>query len=207
MVFVGDCGHQFHCVDAETGKPYWTEDVKGEVWGSALVADGRVYLGTRRGDLWTFAASKDKKVLATVHLGDPISWNSGCGQRHALHCDALSALRLAGRQVKSEIRHGSNQGNTSAGRNPVGNALCGVPLAPERHGGRSLQCYHDGKQIEPCPKFPIKRAWPLTRRELFVTLPALAAHFTNNEVLIGLRVRMTRRSVFAGHVLPRLGKS
>ena len=47
MVFVGDCGHQFHCIDAETGKPYWTEDVKGEVWGSALVADGRVYLGTR----------------------------------------------------------------------------------------------------------------------------------------------------------------
>ena len=73
MVFVGDCGHQFHCVDADTGKPYWTQDVKGDVWGSALVADGRVYLGTRRGDLWTFAASKDKKVLATVHLGDPIS--------------------------------------------------------------------------------------------------------------------------------------
>ena len=73
MVFVGDCGHQFHCIDAKTGKPYWTEDVKGDVWGSALVADGRVYLGTRRGDLWTFAASKDKKVLATAHLGDPIS--------------------------------------------------------------------------------------------------------------------------------------
>ena len=73
MVFVGDCGHQFHCVDAETGKPYWTQDVKGDVWGSALVADGRVYLGTRRGDLWIFAASKEKKVLATVHLGDPIS--------------------------------------------------------------------------------------------------------------------------------------
>ena len=32
----------------------------------------------------------------------------------------------------------------------VGNALRGVPLAPERHGGRSLQCYPNGKQIEPC---------------------------------------------------------
>ena len=66
MVFVGDCGHQFHCVDAETGKPYWTQDVKGDVWGSALVADGRVYVGTRKGDLWTFAASKEKSVLATA---------------------------------------------------------------------------------------------------------------------------------------------
>ena len=46
--------------------------------------------------------------------------------------------------------HGSNQGNTSAGRNPVGNALRGVPLGPERHGGRSLQCYPGGRQIEPC---------------------------------------------------------
>lgn len=73
MVFVGDCGHQFHCVDAETGKPYWTHGVKGDVWGSALVADGRVYVGTRQGDLWTFRASKQKKVLATVNLGDPIS--------------------------------------------------------------------------------------------------------------------------------------
>jgi hypothetical protein len=99
MVFVGDCGHQFHCVDAETGKPYWTQDVKGDVWGSALVADGRVYLGTRRGDLWTFAASKDKKVLATVHLGDPISSTPVAAQRNALHRDAHSALRHAGRYI------------------------------------------------------------------------------------------------------------
>ena len=71
--------------------------------------------------------------------------------------------------------HGSNHGNTSAGRNSVGNALRGVPLAPERHRGRSLQRYlgvkqhaahvvhperhrgrslqryPSGRQIEPCP--------------------------------------------------------
>jgi outer membrane protein assembly factor BamB len=51
-------------VDAETGKPYWTHETKGEIWASTLVADGKVYIGTRRGDFWILAASKDKKVIA-----------------------------------------------------------------------------------------------------------------------------------------------
>ena len=49
------------------------------------------------------------------------------------------------------FRHGSNRGNTPAGGNSVGNALRGVPLALERHGGRSLQCYPNGPQIASCP--------------------------------------------------------
>ena len=57
------------------------------------------------------------------------------------------------RKLTFGVWHGSNQGNTSAGRNSVGNALRGVPLAPERHGGRSLQCYPNGGQIEPCLEF------------------------------------------------------
>ena len=63
----------FHCVDAQTGKPHWTHDVNGEVWASPLVADGKVYLGTRSGSFYTFAASKDKKVLNNHQLGRPIS--------------------------------------------------------------------------------------------------------------------------------------
>ena len=73
MVFIADCGRAFHCVDAETGKPYWTEEIKGDAWASPLVADGKVYLGTRSGNFYVFAASKKKKVLASVELGNPIS--------------------------------------------------------------------------------------------------------------------------------------
>ena len=73
LAFVGDCGRTVHCVDAETGKPYWTHDVRGPVWGSTLVADGKVYVVTRRGELWTFTASKDKQVLGTVRLGSTVS--------------------------------------------------------------------------------------------------------------------------------------
>jgi outer membrane protein assembly factor BamB len=73
LVFIADCGPLFHCVDAETGQPCWTHEIKGEAWASALVADDKVYLGTRGGTFYVFAASKEKKVLSMIDLGRPIS--------------------------------------------------------------------------------------------------------------------------------------
>ena len=73
LVFIADCGRTFHCVDAETGKPYWTTEIKGEVWASPLVADGKVYLGTRSGDFYVFAASTEKRLIRAIECGDPIS--------------------------------------------------------------------------------------------------------------------------------------
>lgn len=73
LVFVADCGHKVHCVDADTGREYWTHETKGEFWASTLVADGKVYVGTRRGEFLVFAASKEKKLLSEVDLGAPIS--------------------------------------------------------------------------------------------------------------------------------------
>jgi outer membrane protein assembly factor BamB len=73
MVFIADCGRKFHCVDAETGTPYWTQDINGEAWASPLAADGKVYLGTRSGSFYVFAAGKEKKLLSSCELGQPIS--------------------------------------------------------------------------------------------------------------------------------------
>ena len=73
LVFVADCGRKIHCVDATTGQPFWTHELRGEIWASPYVADGKVYLGTRRGDFWVFAASKEKKVLAELELGSGVS--------------------------------------------------------------------------------------------------------------------------------------
>ena len=56
-----------------TGQPCWTHEIKGEAWASPLVADGKVYLGTRGGTFYVFAASREKKVLSTIDLGHPIS--------------------------------------------------------------------------------------------------------------------------------------
>jgi outer membrane protein assembly factor BamB len=72
-LFVGDSGHRLHCLDANTGQPYWTHDVKGEVWASPLVADGKVYFATRNGEFLVFAASKEKQLLSEINLGSAIS--------------------------------------------------------------------------------------------------------------------------------------
>jgi outer membrane protein assembly factor BamB len=73
MVFIADCGRKMHCVDASTGKPYWTHDIEGEVWASPYVADGKVYLGARQGDFWVFKAARQKEVLARIRCSAPIS--------------------------------------------------------------------------------------------------------------------------------------
>lgn len=73
LVFSTDSQRVLHCTDAKTGAVVWTHELAGEIWASALVADGKVYVGTRRGDFWIFAASREKKVLQRVELGAPTS--------------------------------------------------------------------------------------------------------------------------------------
>ena len=72
LVFVADCEGYIHCVDAKTGQPYWTHDTGNEIWASTLVADGKVYIGTRRGNFWVFAADRNKKIISSTKLDSPI---------------------------------------------------------------------------------------------------------------------------------------
>jgi outer membrane protein assembly factor BamB len=85
LLFVGDFSGFVHCLDAETGKLYWTHDMKAHMWGSCLVADGKVYAGDEDGDLIVFAANKgvpipaekrkpggpevEAQIISTVNLG------------------------------------------------------------------------------------------------------------------------------------------
>jgi len=73
LVYVGDCGRLVHCIDAETGKRQWQHKTNGEIWGSTLVADGKVYVGTRGRDFYVFAAGREKKILSAVKLKNPMT--------------------------------------------------------------------------------------------------------------------------------------
>jgi len=42
------------------------------MWASTLVADGKVYVGTRRRDFWVLAASRDKRIISSIELDSPI---------------------------------------------------------------------------------------------------------------------------------------
>jgi outer membrane protein assembly factor BamB len=72
LLFLADYDGYVHCLDAETGKVYWVHDMKAHMWGSTLVADGKVYIGDEDGDLAVLAASKEKKVLSETNLGAPV---------------------------------------------------------------------------------------------------------------------------------------
>ncbi|MFT4640077.1 MAG: outer membrane protein assembly factor BamB [Verrucomicrobiales bacterium] len=52
-----------YCFDAMTGEKYWEYDTFGHIWGSALVADGKVFVGTEEGELIVLAAGKELKVI------------------------------------------------------------------------------------------------------------------------------------------------
>lgn len=73
LVFISDIGRKMHCVEAATGKPVWTHDIKGDSWASPYVADGKVYLGTRAGSFYVWAATREKQVLMEADWKMPMS--------------------------------------------------------------------------------------------------------------------------------------
>lgn len=73
LCFIADTDRIVRCVHAKTGRELWQHETNGDYWASPLIADGRVYIGSRRGDFWVFAAAPEKKILHQTHLGAPIS--------------------------------------------------------------------------------------------------------------------------------------
>jgi outer membrane protein assembly factor BamB len=72
LLFVADFSGFVHCLDAESGKLYWTYDMKAHIWGSTMVADGKVYVGDEDGDFTVLAANKGKKLAGDkVKPGGP----------------------------------------------------------------------------------------------------------------------------------------
>lgn len=72
LVFLSDFDGVLHCLDAATGKPYWTFDLKSPVWGSPLLADGKVYLGDADGDIAIFKADRDLKKPTVIDMADSV---------------------------------------------------------------------------------------------------------------------------------------
>jgi outer membrane protein assembly factor BamB len=70
LVFISDFSGFLHCLDAQTGKPLWTYDTLASVWGSPLVADGKVYLGDEDGDVVILEAGREMKKVAEINMGN-----------------------------------------------------------------------------------------------------------------------------------------
>ena len=63
LLYTADYRGYAYCFDAMTGEKYWEYDTFGHIWGSPLVVDGKVYVGTEEGELIVLATGKELKVI------------------------------------------------------------------------------------------------------------------------------------------------
>jgi outer membrane protein assembly factor BamB len=73
LVYIADTRKRLHCLDARDGTTVWTHDADGEFWASPHAADGKIFIGSRRGEVLVLAAGREKKVLGESDVEDPIS--------------------------------------------------------------------------------------------------------------------------------------
>ncbi|MEJ2111726.1 MAG: PQQ-binding-like beta-propeller repeat protein [Acidobacteriota bacterium] len=72
FVFIPDFAGFFNCLDKTTGKSLWEYDALAAIWGSPLVADGKVYLGDEDGDIAVFEIAGKMNVLSEINMGSSV---------------------------------------------------------------------------------------------------------------------------------------
>jgi outer membrane protein assembly factor BamB len=72
VLYYPDFSGFLHALDPKTGKVLWTHDMFAAVWGSTLVADGKVYLGDEDGDITILQAGRELKVVGEINMGSSI---------------------------------------------------------------------------------------------------------------------------------------
>jgi len=84
LLYIADHTGSLHCFDPDTGKRHWVHHTDPEygkrpfrtnspLWGSTFAADGKVYLGTEKKELWVFKTGKIKKVLNRIRILEKMS--------------------------------------------------------------------------------------------------------------------------------------
>jgi outer membrane protein assembly factor BamB len=74
LYFVPDYSGFVYCFDAKTGALHWRHDTKGHIWGSPLLADGKLYIGNEDGYLTILPAKKElkKDEVVEIDMGAPV---------------------------------------------------------------------------------------------------------------------------------------
>ncbi|MBI1832049.1 MAG: PQQ-binding-like beta-propeller repeat protein, partial [Planctomycetes bacterium] len=71
-LYLADAPGTLECIDPKTGEPLWKERLDGNLWGSVLVADGRLYVSNLEGETFVLAAGPTFKLLARNKIGEAI---------------------------------------------------------------------------------------------------------------------------------------
>lgn len=99
VIYLPDCAGDLHAFDAATGETLWRHALGGPVqYANALVADGKVYAGTERGEFWVFRAGREKAALFSTRLpSPPITAAAGEGVLYIPMQNRLNAYGVPGR--------------------------------------------------------------------------------------------------------------
>lgn len=66
IVYISELAGFLHCLDANTGKYYWSFDTKASIWGSPYYVDGKILLANDQGELFIFRHLKQHEVYDEV---------------------------------------------------------------------------------------------------------------------------------------------
>jgi outer membrane protein assembly factor BamB len=72
LVYAPDLSGRIHCIDFESGKRYWEADLLAIVWGSPMVADGKIFIGDDNGIVSVYATGKELKKLGEIECQSAI---------------------------------------------------------------------------------------------------------------------------------------
>jgi outer membrane protein assembly factor BamB len=72
LVYAPDLSGRIHCIDFETGRRYYEADVMAAIWGSPMVADGKVFIGNEDGLISVFNTGKELKMASMIEFPSSI---------------------------------------------------------------------------------------------------------------------------------------
>ena len=72
LLYAADLSGYLYCLDAGTGKHFWTYNAFAAIWSSPFVADGKVYITDEDGDVAVLKAGKKMKLLGEMNMGNAI---------------------------------------------------------------------------------------------------------------------------------------
>lgn len=70
-LFLADATGVIQCLKVKTGEPVYQERLGGNLWGSILLADGKLYVSNLEGDTYVVRAGPKFELLAKNSVGEP----------------------------------------------------------------------------------------------------------------------------------------
>jgi len=72
LLFITDESGLVHCIDAKTGKAYWTHDMLASSWSTPLIVGDHVYVADLDGDITVFKLAKEKDQVSEQNMGTSV---------------------------------------------------------------------------------------------------------------------------------------